>query len=79
MHHHEQNLLKSQICVPILDTILYVIFKFIKKLGTFKMSILASPNPFTSSSPPLSSKPIVESLGEFLIKRTRRSKFFAPS
>jgi hypothetical protein len=56
-----------------------MILKFIKKLGTSKMSFLASPNPFTSSSPPLSSKPIVESLGEFLVKRTRRSEFFAPS
>jgi hypothetical protein len=56
-----------------------MILKFIKKLGTSKMSFLASPNPFTSSSPPLSSKPIVESLGEFVVKRTRRFKFFAPS
>jgi len=67
MHHHEQNLLKPRIHVPILDTILYMILKFIKKLGTSKMSFLASPNPFTFSNPPLSSKPIVESLGEFLI------------
>jgi hypothetical protein len=79
MHHHEQNLLKSWIHVPILDIIFYMILKVIKKLDTSKMSFLASPNPFTSSSPPLCSKPIVESLGKFLIKKTRRSKFFAPS
>jgi hypothetical protein len=34
------------------------------------MSFLASLIPFTSS-PPLSSKPTVKSLGKFLIKRTR--------
>ncbi len=70
MHHHEQNLLKSWIHVPILDRILLMILKFIQKLDTSKMSFLASLIPFTSS-PPLSSKPTVKSLGKFLIKRTR--------